>query len=249
MVDFMNALRVWCFSFLGFATLLLAACQTQPPRPGAHPAQKIRIAVALVSESGNLTEEQIQARRDEVFAYLRQRGLIAVGDDVTSLIATADRIIRVVLGDVGGFKITVFDSPAVSSSLSGSRSYYRSGNWSGPDPFFDNGLYFRSGTEPGYRPYQPNEVPRSRNPNAPAPDTPRPPPPERPELPRHTPPPRTDDTPRYHPPHEPRDTPPPSPPTYTPPPAPPAPPPRSDPPPSTPARDDKREDDRPVPAK
>lgn len=174
----MTTLRAWCLPLLGLATLLFSACQHEPPRATAHPPQLLRVAIALVSDTGNLSYEQLQTHRAEVLAYVSARGLLIDGDVLSDTLIDADRIIRVIIGDEGGFKITVFDSPAVLAARGASRTYSVGGSyWVGPDPFFDSGLYYRSGPDRGYYPYHPTEVPRSQNPNAPQPGRPSPAPP------------------------------------------------------------------------
>lgn len=270
-MDFRRAPTLLVLALAGCA-FALTACQMQSEPPRVTRAPRTIATLLLVSESGALTAEQLQARREEVLTYLRDRGLLAADDVLVNDLAAADRIFRAVIGDSGGFKLTVFNQGSVAPDPTGvpRRVYWTNAS---PDPFFDAGYIYRDGPDAGYHPFTPRELPRSPNPNAPPPNYPRhdppttnPPPTNPPTTPpphRPSPPRRSPDAPGDFPrrPHDPGDTPrhprPPEgdrpPHTYTPPAPTPTPTPQprtSAPEPSRPSaqdRDDKRDDGKPLP--
>lgn len=243
----MNSRRVSALPVFMLAAIALAltGCQTERRTHAPAAASRSAVLLLLVSESGNLTAEQLQSHRDEVVRYVTERGLLAPDDVLVNGLAAADRIIRAVIGDAGGFKLAIFNQGGVGIDPTGAprRVYWTSAS---PDPFFDAGYSYRDGPDAGYFPYLPRELPRSRNPNAPPTNQPRPNHPPTTNPPTQNPPPKPPDThpprPRHNPdtpdiprpphrppssdhpgntPRPPRDNPPPRPPpTYTPPPAP-----------------------------
>jgi len=267
----MNSRRVGALLalLLGSIALALSGCQTRHTPPAETRAARSTVLLLLVSESGNLSAEQLQSHRDEVVRYITERGLLAPDDVLVNDLAAADRIIRAVIGDAGGFKLAVFDQGARAGGSGTTRRVYWTSD--SPDPFFDAGYTYRDGPNSGYFPYIPRDLPRSRNPHAPPPKQPQPdnppttpPPPKQPpstQPPEHRPPrhhhdPDTPDQPRPprrpHIPDNPDRTPrpprehpsPPPPRTYTPPPA--SAPPRAEPArPSAPRVDERRDDTKP----
>lgn len=270
----MNSRRVSALLvfMLAAVALALTGCQTERRTHAPAAASRSAVMLLLISETGNLTAEQLQSHRDEVVRYVTERGLLAPDDVLVNDLAAADRIIRAVIGDSGGFKLSVFEQGGRASRDGETRRVY----WlnTSPDPFFDAGYYYRDGPNAGYIPYIPRELPRSRNPNAPPPNQPRPnnppatnPPTNNPpttnppatQPPRHRHDPNPSDKPdqprpphRPHVPDNPSNTPrpprehptPPPPRTYTPPPA--STPPKVEPArPAAPRVDERRDDTKP----
>ena len=61
-----------------------------------------------MAETGSLSPEQLAAERERVIDYLRSREVLSATDVLVDDLATADRIIRVVVGADGGYKISYF---------------------------------------------------------------------------------------------------------------------------------------------
>jgi len=78
--------------------------QSASPRRVERPTT----ALLIVPENGKLDAGQIAAEREQVLAYLRDRGIVSAADVLVDDLSTADRIVRVVIGADGGYKISIF---------------------------------------------------------------------------------------------------------------------------------------------
>lgn len=179
----------------------LASCSTPPPpRVVSRVAPRVNTALLITSDDGQLTAQQLEAKRGEIVRYLTERSLLLPGDVLLSDAAAADRIIRVSVAAGGGFKVTVFNPGNVGTAYSApagdSAAYSAAPPASRYDPFFDFGYSYNPWPEFGYYPYRPRNdlrphyppdylkpVEPRRPPPPPVVVTPVPPPPIRPHRP------------------------------------------------------------------
>lgn len=111
----MNPVRLLVLAMLAALAAALGGCGAPPGPPIARPTAVIyrpppppTTAVLLAAESPTLTPAALEARREDVIAYLREHGYLASNDVLVNDTARADRLVRVVLDVNGRYEVTVF---------------------------------------------------------------------------------------------------------------------------------------------
>ncbi|MBA4136692.1 MAG: hypothetical protein C0518_05185 [Opitutus sp.] len=95
--------------------LLVAGCGAPPGPPVIRtntteraPPTITATAVLLVADDPSLAPAALEAKREEVLKFLRERGELTTQDVVVHDTARADRLIRVVLRGDGTYRVTAF---------------------------------------------------------------------------------------------------------------------------------------------
>lgn len=99
-------------------TGLLSGCQSVPAnKPAVAIYEAPPTSLIITVEGEGMTEAEYKARRDELIAYLIERGYIQSEADLVADTESAGRIINATLVADGGFKLSVYnlDSQAVSN--------------------------------------------------------------------------------------------------------------------------------------